>query len=256
MWFRQDLRLADNQAFRAAAKAASARGGELLCVYVWSEDEEGDDDASWGPGEASRVWLHLALDALDRDISARTAGRRSVHARTARPRARGRRRRRRRIHRLRHRTPRACARSRRRARRRDARRASIPRVSRDAPGHLLFHPSRVELDMSEERYFFGTLMPFVHAAERRGAQTRARPRARARVGSHLRRGIRIAASRGFARRRWAWRPSSLAALGRRAFAPNGIRPRRARRRRGNSSNARVCPRTRRNTDARTSFRTP
>ena len=68
MWFRQDLRLADNQAFRAAAKAASARGGELLCVYVWSEDEEGDDDASWGPGEASRVWLHLALDALDRDI--------------------------------------------------------------------------------------------------------------------------------------------------------------------------------------------
>ena len=42
VWFRQDLRLDDNQAFRAAVRAANRRGGHVLCVYVWSEEEEGD----------------------------------------------------------------------------------------------------------------------------------------------------------------------------------------------------------------------
>ena len=52
MWFRQDLRLHDNQAFHAAVRAAKRRGGDVLCVYVWSEEEEGDDAASWRPGGA------------------------------------------------------------------------------------------------------------------------------------------------------------------------------------------------------------
>ena len=75
VWFRQDLRLDDNQAFRAAVRAANRRGGEVLCLFVWSPDEEGNDEgASWAPGEASRVWLHHSLDALDRDIRRRYGG--------------------------------------------------------------------------------------------------------------------------------------------------------------------------------------
>ena len=74
MWFRQDLRLHDNQAFHAAVRAAKRRGGDVLCVYVWSEEEEGDDAASWRPGGASRAWLRHALDALDRDLRRRYGG--------------------------------------------------------------------------------------------------------------------------------------------------------------------------------------
>ena len=126
------------------------------------------------------------------------------------------------------------------------------------PGHLLFHPSRVELDMSEERYFFGTLMPFVHAAERRGGKPGAPAPAPApasvRISDEAFESPRLVDSLDALGVEAA--AGSPRAIGRRAFAPNGIRPRRARRRRGNSSNARVCPRTRRNTDARTSFRTP
>ena len=46
----------------------------MLCVYVWSEEEEGDDAASWRPGGASRAWLRHALDALDRDLRRRYGG--------------------------------------------------------------------------------------------------------------------------------------------------------------------------------------
>jgi hypothetical protein len=74
MWFRQDLRLHDNQAFHAAVKAAKKTGGSVLCVFIWSEEEEGDDDSSWRPGDASRVWLGHALDALDRDLRMRYGG--------------------------------------------------------------------------------------------------------------------------------------------------------------------------------------
>ena len=38
------------------------------------------------------------------------------------------------------------------------------------PGHVLFEPSRVRLDMASEKYFFGTLMPYVHAAEKSGGK--------------------------------------------------------------------------------------
>jgi hypothetical protein len=47
VWFRQDLRLHDNQAFKAAVRSASRRGGSVVCVFVWSEQEEGDGHASW-----------------------------------------------------------------------------------------------------------------------------------------------------------------------------------------------------------------
>src|SRR5262245_35410645 len=56
VWFRQDLRLADNPALHAAA----ARGS-VVPVYVWAPDEEGD----WPPGAASRWWLHGSLEALE-----------------------------------------------------------------------------------------------------------------------------------------------------------------------------------------------
>ncbi len=63
MWFRNDLRLADNPALLAACKHPS-----LLPIFIWSPDEEGD----WAPGAASRWWLHRALVDLDQRL--RTMG--------------------------------------------------------------------------------------------------------------------------------------------------------------------------------------
>jgi deoxyribodipyrimidine photo-lyase len=60
VWFRQDLRLADNPALRSAA----ARGAPVIPVYVWSPEEEG----GWEPGGASRWWLHRSLHALDAEL--------------------------------------------------------------------------------------------------------------------------------------------------------------------------------------------
>lgn len=57
LWFRQDLRLADNPALLAAV----ARGGPIFPVYIWAPEEEGD----WPPGEASRWWLHQSLHHLE-----------------------------------------------------------------------------------------------------------------------------------------------------------------------------------------------
>src|SRR5579872_5451479 len=62
VWFRQDLRLADNPALSAAC----ARG-PVVPVFVWSPGEEGD----WPPGAASRWWLHQSLHALDADLRSR-----------------------------------------------------------------------------------------------------------------------------------------------------------------------------------------
>ena len=45
VWFRLDLRLADNPALLAAVK----RGGPVIPVFVWAPEEEGD----WPPGAAS-----------------------------------------------------------------------------------------------------------------------------------------------------------------------------------------------------------
>jgi deoxyribodipyrimidine photo-lyase len=57
LWFRLDLRLADNPALRAAAR----RGGAVVPVFIWAPEEEGD----WPPGAASRWWLHHSLAVLD-----------------------------------------------------------------------------------------------------------------------------------------------------------------------------------------------
>ena len=73
VWFRQDLRLRDNPALRAAA----ARGQPVIPVYIWSPEEEGD----WPPGAASRWWLHHSLAALNESLRAR--GSRLVLARGA-----------------------------------------------------------------------------------------------------------------------------------------------------------------------------
>ncbi len=62
VWFRRDLRLLDNPAFRAAC----AGGADVLCVYVHAPEEE----ASWAPGAASDWWLHHALIALDASLRA------------------------------------------------------------------------------------------------------------------------------------------------------------------------------------------
>lgn len=54
VWFRQDLRLADNPALIAAA----AIGRPLIPLYIWDEALE------WAPGGASRWWLHGSLENL------------------------------------------------------------------------------------------------------------------------------------------------------------------------------------------------
>lgn len=63
LWFRNDLRLADNPALRDVLDAGEAP----LCVYIHAPDEEGD----WAPGAASNAWRHRALLALDADLRAR-----------------------------------------------------------------------------------------------------------------------------------------------------------------------------------------
>jgi deoxyribodipyrimidine photo-lyase len=60
LWLRQDLRLRDNTALRAAA----ARGLPVIPVYIWSPEEEG----GWAPGAASRWWLHQSLRSLESDL--------------------------------------------------------------------------------------------------------------------------------------------------------------------------------------------
>lgn len=60
VWFRRDLRLADNPALLAAAQ----RGQPVVCLFVWAPEEEGD----WAPGAASRWWLHQSLIQLDASL--------------------------------------------------------------------------------------------------------------------------------------------------------------------------------------------
>jgi len=50
VWFRTDLRIADNPALQAAMR----RGGPIIPLYIWAPEEEGE----WAPGQASRWWLH------------------------------------------------------------------------------------------------------------------------------------------------------------------------------------------------------
>jgi deoxyribodipyrimidine photo-lyase len=61
VWFREDLRLADNPALSDAC----ARGAPLVCLYVLDEDRSD----SWSVGAASRWWLHHALAALAQTLA-------------------------------------------------------------------------------------------------------------------------------------------------------------------------------------------
>src|SRR5262245_44620995 len=60
MWFRQDLRLTDNAALRAAAEA-----GPLICLYVLDDETPGE----WTWGGASRWWLHKSLEQLSASLA-------------------------------------------------------------------------------------------------------------------------------------------------------------------------------------------
>ena len=60
VWFRLDLRLADNPALVAAFET----GCPVVPLYIWSPEEDG----KWEPGSASRFWLHHALLSLDKEL--------------------------------------------------------------------------------------------------------------------------------------------------------------------------------------------
>ncbi|MCA9251418.1 MAG: deoxyribodipyrimidine photo-lyase [Phycisphaerales bacterium] len=61
VWFRNDLRIEDNPALRAASDR-----GAVIPVYIWAPDEEGD----WPPGGATRWWLHQSLHTLSKQLHA------------------------------------------------------------------------------------------------------------------------------------------------------------------------------------------
>ena len=63
MWFRQDLRVADNPALNAALEHDAA----VIPVYIHAPGEEG----AWAPGAASRWWLHHSLARLGDDLAQR-----------------------------------------------------------------------------------------------------------------------------------------------------------------------------------------
>ena len=57
VWFRHDLRLADNPALHAAMQSGKA----VIPLFIYAPEEE----TPWQPGAASRWWLHESLAALD-----------------------------------------------------------------------------------------------------------------------------------------------------------------------------------------------
>ncbi len=60
LWFRRDLRLADNPALIHALSEAT----QVIPVFIHAPEEE----TPWAPGAASRWWLHHSLTALQKDI--------------------------------------------------------------------------------------------------------------------------------------------------------------------------------------------
>lgn len=61
VWLSQDLRLEDQPALQAAVE----KGGEIIPLFIWSPEEEGD----WAPGAASRWWLHHSLASLQKEFA-------------------------------------------------------------------------------------------------------------------------------------------------------------------------------------------
>ena len=62
LWFRRDLRVADNPALQAALEG----GGAVIPLYIHAPGE----DAAWAPGAASCWWLHQSLARLGEDLAA------------------------------------------------------------------------------------------------------------------------------------------------------------------------------------------
>ena len=63
VWFRNDLRLADNPALQAAVQ----RGGPIVQVFIHASDEE----TPWTPGGATRWWRHQSLRDLENALRER-----------------------------------------------------------------------------------------------------------------------------------------------------------------------------------------
>ncbi|MCH9808429.1 MAG: DNA photolyase family protein [Alphaproteobacteria bacterium] len=61
VWFRQDLRLADNIALTKAVET----GRPIVALYVYDETSQ----QQWAPGGASRWWLHHSLTSLHGDLA-------------------------------------------------------------------------------------------------------------------------------------------------------------------------------------------
>lgn len=59
IWFRQDLRISDNPALNAALKS-----GVVLPIYILDDNDSQD----WQMGEASKAWLHYALQSLNQSL--------------------------------------------------------------------------------------------------------------------------------------------------------------------------------------------
>ncbi len=60
VWFRQDLRLADNPALNTAAEC----GRPVLCLYILDDETPG----RWQLGSAARWWLQASLISLGQDL--------------------------------------------------------------------------------------------------------------------------------------------------------------------------------------------
>ncbi len=60
VWFRQDLRIADNPALAYASQKAAP----VIPIFLWTPQEEGQ----WNYGEASQWWLHHSLTQLKKVI--------------------------------------------------------------------------------------------------------------------------------------------------------------------------------------------
>lgn len=60
LWFRRDLRIADNPAFIQASQLEVP----IVPVFLWTPKEE----SSWPLGEASQWWLHQSLKALKKSL--------------------------------------------------------------------------------------------------------------------------------------------------------------------------------------------
>lgn len=63
VWFRQDLRIADNPALTAAVEARAP----VIPIFIHAPAEEG----AWPPGGAARWWLHHSLKKLHEDLAER-----------------------------------------------------------------------------------------------------------------------------------------------------------------------------------------